>query len=250
MPTSRSLPLLLALALAACPGGEAAAPADFEVTARFPHDPAAYTQGLVWQDGQFYESTGRYGYSELRRVELATGRVLAARALPADRFGEGLALLGGRLYQLTWESGVAYVYDAATLAPLDSFRYEGQGWGLATDGRSLWMSDGSDSLRVLDPATFATRRTVKARLNGQPLVRINELEWVDGALLANVYETDKIVRIDPASGDVTRVYDLAGLYPDRPPEVDVLNGIARAPAAGELLLTGKYWPTVYQVRLR
>ena len=223
---------------------------DFVVTARFPHDSSAYTQGLVWADGVLYESTGRYAHSELRRVDLKTGSVLTRRVLPNDRFGEGIALVGGKLYQLTWESQVAYVYDARTLAPLDSFTYRGEGWGLATDGRSLWMSDGSDSLRVIDPRTFRTTRVVKVRYNGAPLVKINEMEWVDGALLANVYETDNIVRIDPASGEVTKVYDLGELFTDRPPEVDVLNGIALAPESGQVLLTGKYWPTVYQVRLR
>lgn len=244
----RLLPLA-GLLLLGCPG-EAPAPADYEVTARYPHDVTAYTQGLVWADSVLYESTGRYAHSELRRVDLATGQVLARHTLGGDRFGEGLAVLGGRLYQLTWESQVAYVYDAATLAPLDSFSYAGQGWGLATDGTVLWMSDGSDSLRLLDPATFATTRVVKVRLGGRPVVRINELEWVDGTILANVYETDRIVRIDPATGEVTRSYDFAELYPDRPPEVDVLNGIATSPVAGELLITGKLWPTMYRVRLK
>lgn len=246
--TRRILPLA-GLLLLGCPS-DAPAPADYEVTARYPHDVSAYTQGLVWQDGVLYESTGRYASSELRRVDLASGQVQARHKLPNDRFGEGLALLGGKLYQLTWESQVAYVYDAATLAPLDSFAYAGQGWGLATDGTALWMSDGSDSLRLIDPATFATTRVVKVRLNGMPVVRINELEWVDGTLLANVYETDRIVRIDPATGEVTRSYDFAELYPDRPPEVDVLNGIAASPVPGELLITGKYWPTMYRVRLK
>jgi glutamine cyclotransferase len=246
---SRQLLCLLVLTLA-CDRANPDESDDYIVTARFPHDRAAYTQGLVWQDSTLYESTGRYANSELRRVELRTGAVLARHKLASDRFGEGLALLGGRLYQLTWESQVAYVYDAATFAPLDSFSYAGQGWGLATDGTSLWMSDGSDSLRVLDPATFKTTRVIKVRLGGQPVVKINELEWVDGSLLANVYETDRIVRIDPATGDVTRSYDFAELYPDRPPEVDVLNGISLAPVAGELLITGKYWPTMYQVRLK
>jgi glutamine cyclotransferase len=244
----RLLPLGGLLTLG-CPG-EPPVPADYEVTARYPHEVSAYTQGLVWHDNVLYESTGRYANSELRRVDLATGQVLARHKLASDRFGEGLALLGGKLYQLTWESQVAYVYDAATLAPLDSFAYAGQGWGLATDGTALWMSDGSDSLRVLDPATFTTTRVVKVRLGGRPVVRINELEWVDGTLLANVYETDRIVRIDPATGAVTRSYDFAELYPDRPPEVDVFNGIATSPVPGELLITGKYWPTMYRVRLK
>jgi glutamine cyclotransferase len=249
LPILRRLALLPLLALG-CRGSEAAAPSDYEVTARYPHDRTAYTQGLVWADGVLYESTGRYASSDIRRVDLESGTVQASTKLATDRFGEGLALLGGKLYQLTWESHVAYVYDAKTLAPLDSFAYAGEGWGLATDGTALWMSDGSDSLRVIDPATFRQVRAVKVRLNGMPLVKINELEWVDGALLANVYETDRIVRIDPATGDVTRTYDFEDLYPDRPPEVDVLNGISGSPVPGELLLTGKYWPTIYRVRLK
>lgn len=245
----RPLPLLLTAALLGCPG-EPPPPADYEVTGRYPHDRSSYTQGLVWSDGILYESVGRYANSDLRRVTLETGAVEARTALTSDKFAEGLALLGGRLYQLTWKEQIAYVYDAATLAPLDSVRYEGEGWGLATDGTGLWMSDGSDSLRLLDPATFATRRVVKVRLNGRPLSRINEMEWDEGTLLANVYETDRIVRIDPATGEVVRTYDFEGLYPDRPPEVDVLNGIAKSPVPGEFLLTGKYWPTVYRVRLK
>lgn len=248
--------LLLAVAAAAAlvltvlrPAGTPSSD-DFEVTATFPHDPTSYTQGLVWADGVLYESAGRYANSDVRRVDLATGAVLSKHALGSDKFAEGLALVGGKLYQLTWKEEIAYVYDAATLAPLDSFVYAGEGWGLATDGTVLWMSDGSDSLRVIDPLTFRTRRVVKVRLHGMPLVRINEMEWDDGTLLANVYETDRIVRIDPATGDVTRTYDLEGLYPDRPPEVDVLNGIAHSPVAGEYLITGKYWPTLYRVRLK
>src|SRR5262249_62189095 len=138
------------------------------VPATFPHDPTAYTQGLFSVDSVLFESTGLYGHSDVRRVDMHSGRVLASRPLPADRFGEGLALLHGRLYQLTWESGVAYTYDPATLAPGDSFHYAGQGWGLTTDGTSLIMSDGSDSLRVLDPATFQVQRVVHVRYNGSP----------------------------------------------------------------------------------
>lgn len=241
--------LLMTLASLACSRPRDDAPATFEVTARFPHDTTAYTQGLVWDDSVLYESTGRYAHSELRRVELRTGRVLASRALPSSHFGEGLALLEGRLYQLTWKSGVGYVYDAATLAPLDSFTYAGEGWGLATDGATLFMSDGSDSIRVLEPATRTTVRVLHVRFNDAPVVKLNELEYVDGALLANVYETDLVLRIDPTTGAVTRVLDFGELYPDRPLGADVLNGIAISPESGQLLLTGKYWPVMFQVRL-
>jgi glutaminyl-peptide cyclotransferase len=246
---AKGLRALLSLAVAACGIGERRQPAAFEVTARFPHDPTAYTQGLVWADSVLFESTGQYGHSDVRRVDLRSGRVLASRPLPPDRFGEGLALMHDRLYQLTWESGVAYTYDAATLAPRDSFRYAGQGWGLATDGTSLIMSDGSDSLRFLSPATFQVQRVVHVRYNGAPLSKLNELEYVNGDLLANVYETNWVLRIDPATGAVRALLDFGDLYPDRPGNAEVMNGIAVAPDSGQLLLTGKYWPVLFQVRL-
>ena len=204
----------------------------------------------MWADTVLFESTGRYGHSELRRVDLKSGRVLAARTLADNRFGEGLALLNGRLYQLTWQSGIAYTYDAATLAPRDSFSYPGEGWGLATDGTSLIMSDGSDSLRFLSPVTFQVQRIVHVRYNGSPLRQLNELEFVGGDVLANVYESNWMLRIDPATGVVRQLIDCADLYPDRSPSAEVMNGIAIAPDSGQLLLTGKMWPVMFEVRLR
>jgi len=221
----------------------------FSVTATFPHDPTAYTQGLFWADSVLFESTGLYGHSDVRRVDLRTGRVLASRPLAANRFGEGLALLHGRLYQLTWESGVAYTCDPATLAPGDSFHYEGQGWGLTTDGRSLIMSDGSDSLRVISPETFKTERVVHVKYRGEPLKQLNELEYDRGDVLANVYQTDWVLRIDPNTGNVRELLDFADLYRDRSPKAEVMNGIALAPDGTHLLLTGKFWPTLFEVRL-
>jgi glutamine cyclotransferase len=241
---------LVSACTVACARTEGASAPAYEVTARFPHDSTSYTQGLVWADSILYESTGRYGYSELRRVDLRSGRVLASRSLAANRFGEGLALVKGRLFQLTWQSGVAYVYDAATLAPRDSFTYAGEGWGLATDGASLFMSDGSDSLRILSPATFHTDRVVHVRYKGAPLYKLNELEYVDGSVLANVYESNWVVRIDPASGEVRELLDFADLYPDRAASAEVMNGIALSPDKGQLLLTGKLWPVMFQVRFR
>ena len=226
-----------------------AAATDYDVTARFPHDPTAYTQGLVWDDSVLYESTGLNGHSEIRRVDLRSGQVLASRPLAANRFGEGLALVAGRLIQLTWQSHVAYVYDAATLAPRDSFAYAGEGWGLATDGTSLFMSDGSDSLRVLSPATFRTERVLHVRYRNAPLRLLNEMEWVDGTILANVYESNWIVRINPATGDVMELLDFSDLYRTRAPTAEVMNGIALSPDKGQLLLTGKLWPVMFQVRL-
>ncbi|MEP7380385.1 MAG: glutaminyl-peptide cyclotransferase [Gemmatimonadota bacterium] len=248
----RFLPLLAAVLVAAC--GNASSKtldAPFEVIAQYPHDTGAYTQGLIWQDSVLYESTGRYGHSEVRRVDLRTGAILRTTRLSDDRFGEGLALLGGRLYQLTWESKVAYVYDAATLALVDSIPYAGEGWGLATDGTSLFMSDGSDSIRVVAPATLATDRVIHVRYEDSPLSKLNELEFIDGELYANVYESDWVARLDPATGGVRQLIDFAALWPrgQRPYGTEVMNGIARAPSPGDLLLTGKLWPTMFSVRL-
>jgi glutamine cyclotransferase len=242
--------LMFLAALAGCGISEHREPAQFDVTDRFPHDPTAYTEGLLWADSVLFESTGLNGHSEVRRLDLKSGRVLASRALTKDRFGEGLALLNGRLYQLTWKSEIAYTYDAATLAPRDSFHYSGEGWGLTTDGTSLIMSDGSDSLRFLSPAAFQVQRVVHVRYHGAPVVQLNELEYVHGDILANVYRTNRVVRIDAATGDVREALDFADLYPDRAGSAEVMNGIAVAPDGVQLLLTGKQWPVMFQVRLR
>jgi len=245
----RRVAVLLTLAAVAC-GGERRTPERFDITAQFPHDSAAYTQGLFWADSVLFESTGRYGHSEVRRVDFTTGRVLASHQLPSDRFGEGLALVGGRLYQLTWESGIAYVYDPSTLALVDSVKYPGQGWGLTTDGKQLIMSDGSDSLRFLEPSTFRVERVVHVRYNDQPIQKLNELEWVAGEVLANVYESNWIVRIDPQTGTVRETIDFEDLYPKRAGYAEVMNGVSLAPDGKRLLLTGKMWPVLFEVRLK
>jgi glutamine cyclotransferase len=241
--------ILLAVTVLACQPGSG--PKTYEIIRRLPHDPTAFTQGLVYADGQLFESTGRLGQSQVRELALETGDVIAATPLPDDRFGEGLALLDGRLYQLTWTSEVAYVYDAATLAPLDSFGYTGEGWGLATDGTSLIMSDGTATLRFRDPATFAVVREVTVRDGNSPLTMLNELEYARGELYANVYPSDYIVRIDPASGAVREWIDLSGLLSsrDRTGNVDVLNGIAFDERTGHFLVTGKLWPVLFEIRL-
>lgn len=240
---------ILALATAAGCGG--AGPKPYQVVGRVPHDTAAYTQGLVYAGGVLYESTGQYGQSQVRRLNPTTGQVEAATHLASDQFGEGLTLLDGKLYQLTWKNMVGYVYDASTLAPRDSFRYDGEGWGLTTDGTALIMSDGSARLRFLDAATFAVIREVTVRDHGSPLSQLNELEYVNGVLFANVYQSDWIVRVDPDSGTVLEWIDLAGLLPgrERTPATDVLNGIAFDPASGNLLVTGKRWPWLYALRM-
>lgn len=234
--------------LSACRGGDRATSARYDVTARYPHDPGAYTEGLVRGDGVLFESTGLNAQSDVRRGDLKTGRVLASRALAANRFGEGLTLLHGRLYQLTWKDSVAYTYDPATLTPGDSFHYAGEGWGLTTDGTNLIMSDGSDSLRVYSPA-FELQRVIHVRYRDTPLQQVNELEYVGGEILANVYRTNWVMRIDPSSGVAREAIDFGDLYPDRPVSADVMNGIAIAPDGHQLLLTGKQWPTLFQVRL-
>ncbi|PYP20199.1 MAG: glutamine cyclotransferase [Gemmatimonadetes bacterium] len=239
---------LLLITLLSC--GESAKH-DYVVTQSFPHDTSAYTQGLLYHAGALYESTGEYGHSSVRRVELATGRSTASVALPTTRFGEGLARFGDRLYQLTWQSHIGYVYDLTTLARVDSFSYEGEGWGLTSDTASLIMSDGTDTLRFLDPRTYQVIRKVGVRDGESPLKKINELELVRGVLLANIYQSDWVVAIEPATGRIRRWIDLVGLLPERSrtATTDVLNGIAYDAEQDRLFVTGKRWPTVFELRL-
>lgn len=241
---------VLTVAAFSCQGG--GGNADYEVVRRFPHDTTAYTQGLLYEDGQLYESTGQLGRSQVRRLDLETGRVQASVSLPNDRFGEGLALLEGKLYQLTWQSNVGYVYEASTLALVDSFAYQGEGWGLATDGTSLIMSDGTAKLRFLDPETFEVTREVAVHDKGSSLTSINELEYIRGDLYANIYQSDRVVRVDPNTGEVDAWFNLRGLLPseERTRYTDVLNGIAYREETGNLLVTGKYWPALFEIRLR
>jgi glutaminyl-peptide cyclotransferase len=223
----------------------------YEVVAVHPHDPDAFTQGLlVSDDGRLFESTGLYGSSSIREVELASGAVIRRADLPPELFGEGLALVGEVLVQLTWREGVALRWDADTLDPVGTLRYEGEGWGLCWDGGRLVMSDGSDRLTFREPDGFEVIGYVEVELDGSPLERLNELECVDGEVWANVWQTDTVVRIDPATGRVNGVLDAGGLL-DRggAPEADVLNGIAALPGTDRFLLTGKRWPSVFEVRI-
>ena len=221
------------------------------VVARYPHDAGAFTQGLIWRDGGLYESVGQPGRSEVRRVRLADGTVLARAPIPATQFGEGLAAHGDELISLTWKDGVAHRWAARTLKRRGTSRYPGEGWGLASDGRRLILSDGTPTLRFLDPGTFADRGRVSLTLRGRPLPDVNELEFVDGALLANVWHTPYLVRIDPGSGKVTALVDLSPIVREvaaTDPEA-VLNGIAWDPARRRLFVTGKLWPTLFEIRL-
>lgn len=224
-----------------------------EIRQRWPHDPAAFTQGLLFLDPQtLLEGTGMNGKSSLRRVDLATGRVLQQVDLPFRHFGEGIALLRGKVYQLTWKDHLGFIYDAATLRREGEFSYQGEGWGLTTDGSSLILSDGTDRLRFLDPATFAVQRTLRATHQGKPVDRLNELEFVDGQIYANIWGADLIARLDPATGQSTGVIDCSALYPlaTRATPEQVLNGIAWDPSTKRLLLTGKWWPEIFEVSLK
>jgi glutaminyl-peptide cyclotransferase len=222
-----------------------------EVLATYPHDPDAFTQGLELHDGLLYESTGRYGRSDVRITEVKTGQVRLRVGLPEDTFGEGLTVVGDTVWQLTWREGVAFVRDRDTLAERDRIRYDGEGWGLCYDhgGGRLVMSDGSDRLTFRDPRSFEVLGAVEVRLHDQPLRMLNELECLDGAVWANVWLTADIVRIDLSTGAVTAVVDASGLLPpEQAADADVLNGIAAVPGTDTFLITGKLWPTVFLVR--
>jgi glutamine cyclotransferase len=224
----------------------------FEVVNEFSHDPDAYTQGLVFHEGRLYESTGLNGRSSLREVELETGAVLRRVDVAAEHFAEGITILDEKVYQLTWQSRKGFVYDLASFELQAEFAYEGEGWGLTHDGQQLIMSDGSARIRFLDPNTFAVVRTIDVYADGQPVQALNELEYIDGEIYANVLPTDRIARIDPQSGQVVAWLDLAGLLrpENRTPPPEVLNGIARDAETDRLFVTGKFWPQLYEIRLK
>ena len=221
-----------------------------KVLAALPHDTSAFTQGLVWHAGSFYESTGRYGYSSLRQVQPATGNVLRSVALPDTEFGEGLALVGERLVQLTWREQLAHTYELSTFARGGDYGYTGEGWGLCFDGQQLVMSDGSDRLQFRDAQSFELRSSVQVTLDGTSLDQLNELECVGDTVLANVWQTTRIVQIDKASGEVLLDIDARGLLnASEAAQADVLNGIAYDPETEHFYITGKLWPWVFEVSL-
>lgn len=239
-----AVPFVLSAACSTPPAG----PTGLEVLGTLPHDPGAFTQGLELVDGVLYEGTGLEGQSSLRRVDPDTGEVEQHVDLPDDLFGEGITVVGDRIWQLTWRDGVAIERDRSTLDEVRRVTYEGEGWGLCRDGDRLVMSDGTDELAFRDPGSFAETGTVAVRRDGQPVARLNELECVGGQVWANVWQTDEVVRIDPADGRVTATVDLSSLRPADVPESDVLNGIAAVPGTDEFLVTGKNWPTIFRVR--
>lgn len=258
---------LLAAGFLLMPGAAQTAPAAAvptlvpTVTARYPHDRDAFTQGLQYLgSGVLVESTGQVGKSGVRRVDLKSGRVLMQTATPlATAFGEGVTVLGNVAYHLTWQDGVAFTFDAATLKETGRLRYSGEGWGLTSDGRQLIMSNGSSTLAWRDPKTFRVTRSLRVTDQGQPVRNLNELEYAQGSVYANVWLTDRIARIDPQSGRVTAWLDLSALAREASTAAtragqpltfdDVPNGIAFVPERGTLLLTGKRWSTLFEVKV-
>jgi len=245
--------LLAALCLAAPGCSRASVPKyGYQVVNTFPHDRGAFTEGLVYLQGALFEGTGLNGSSTLRQVDLRTGRVVRQISLSSEYFGEGITVLGGKVYQLTWQSHQGFIYDLATFARVGGFTYTGEGWGLTTDGKVLIMSDGTNQIRFIDPTDFHVIRSIPVFLAGKPLTNLNELEYVQGEIYANVWQTPIVVRIAPADGKLTGTIDFSGLLQlsDYDAHTDVLNGIAYDPEGNRLFVTGKNWPKLFEVRLR
>ncbi|HET7871646.1 MAG TPA: glutaminyl-peptide cyclotransferase [Terriglobales bacterium] len=223
----------------------------YQVIRVFPHDASAYTQGLAYRNGFLYEGTGLNGRSSLRKVRLETGEVVQRADLARDYFGEGIALIKNEIVQLTWTSGTGFVYSASDFQLLRKFKYSGEGWGLTTNGVDLFLSDGTDEIRVLDGSTFKEKRSLKVHDGETPITQLNELEWVEGEILANVWHSDRIARISPRTGKITGWIDLSGLLSPiyRHDAEAVLNGIAYDAAGKRLFVTGKLWPSLFEIKV-
>ena len=247
--------VLAAASFAAPPIAQSRAPiSTFKVVRSYPHDPQAFTEGLFYRKGSIYESTGLEGRSSIRRVELATGKVIQQRSLDARYFGEGIVAAGDKLIQLTWKGQVGFIYGLSSFARIGEFNYKGEGWGLTRADKYVVMSDGTAELRLLDPVTMKEVRRIQVTDGGQPVASLNELEYVRGEILANVFQTDYIARIDPSTGKVVGWIDLTGLSGGPhgrgvPGEPDVLNGIAYDAESGRLFVTGKLWPRLYEIEI-
>ncbi|MCF7973542.1 MAG: glutaminyl-peptide cyclotransferase [Phycisphaerae bacterium] len=243
---------LLALLVCSCtetPAEQGPAVYGYRIVNTYPHQTSSFTQGLAFDNNQLYEGTGEYGYSHIFKIDLTTGRVLKrCCSLPNKQWGEGITILNNRLYQLTWKSRIGYVYDLDTFNVLRTFKYPSQGWGLTHNGTHLIMSDGSAALTFLDPNTLKPVRTLNV-LNGQkPMTNLNELEYVQGRIYANIWLTEQIAIIDPETGQVEAIIDFTGLQ-DRHPQGDVLNGIAYNEKTDKLYITGKRWSELYEIEL-
>ncbi|HET8897211.1 MAG TPA: glutaminyl-peptide cyclotransferase [Rhodanobacteraceae bacterium] len=223
----------------------------YNVVKSYPHDTGAYTEGLFWLDGHLYESTGEIGQSSIRKVDLKTGEVVQIKRLPPPYYGEGIVAWKDKLYELTWRNGTGFIYDLKSFKKLGQFHYPGEGWALTRDDTHLYMSDGSGTIRILDPKTLRQTGSIAVTWDGHAVGNLNELEWVDGEIYANIWLTNRIARIDPASGHIVGFIDLSGLAPtdSRDPANDVLNGIAWDAKGKRLFVTGKRWPRLYEIRL-
>lgn len=223
----------------------------YQVINTWPHDTEAYTQGLVFHDGNLFESTGLRGASSLRRVELKTGKVKKKVDVAREYFAEGMTIFGDKIFQLTWQAQKGFVYDLKKFKQEGEFTYEGQGWGLTHDNQSLIMSDGTNRIRFLDPTSFQVQRTISVYEHGQPLTELNELEYIKGEIYANVWKTDRIVRIDPTTGRINAWIDMTGLHHqgDASETENCLNGIAYDAENDRLFVTGKRWPKMFEIRL-
>jgi glutaminyl-peptide cyclotransferase len=245
---------LVLCVLAGAPAAGAEVPIyDVEVVHTYPHDPQAFTEGLFYLNGYLYESTGLEEHSSIRKVRLETGEVLQKIDIPAQYFGEGIVNWGGTLISLTWKSHVGFIFNLDNLKPKGQFHYAGEGWALTRDDKRIIMSDGTSELRFLDPATLSETGRLRVTLNGNPVQNVNELEWVKGEIFANVWQTNWILRIDPASGAVVGLINLSGLLKSAdivPGQTDVLNGIAYDAKNNRLFVTGKNWPKLFEIRLR
>lgn len=224
----------------------------YHIIHTYPHDPTAFTEGLFYEDGYLYESTGEFVGAGVRKVKLDTGEVVQRRDTPEGYFGEGIIASGQRILQLSWKQGVGFIYDKATFKLIDQIRYPGEGWAMTRDASHIYMSDGTPVIRILDPQTFAQTGSISVTANGVPLQQINELEWVKGKIYANVWQTARIAEIDPKTGHVVGWIDMTKLVEAQ--EVhdlanDVLNGIAYDAARDRLFVTGKRWRAVYEVRV-
>jgi glutamine cyclotransferase len=244
--------LAVALTFAAATSVVAAQAVDtYKVIHTYPHDPNAFTQGLVYIDGYMYESDGLYGHSTVRMVDIQTGRTLQQAPVASEYFGEGLTNWGSKLIQLTWKAHKAFVYDRFSFRQVGTMKCPWEGWGLAQDGHSLILSDGSANLYFLDPDTMRERRSITVKDHGRPVTQLNELEWIKGEIWANIWHSDRIARISPATGQVLAWVDLSGLLPDdeRSDPEAVLNGIAYDAKHDRLYVTGKLWPKLFEIKV-